>query len=115
MQLTTSNRREVIEDLLDIRIFSAMNGLIKDQIRVRRDQVKSLELKKDTLKDKMKMQQNFIEELENRGNANIDYNNEKISKLDEELVVYMKQNAFLKKIFIVILRSKKRLLVLAIS
>ena len=37
MQLTTSNRREVIEDLLDIRIFSAMNGLIKDQIRVRKD------------------------------------------------------------------------------
>ena len=29
--------------------------------------VKSLELKKDTLKDKMKMQQNFIEELEDRG------------------------------------------------
>ena len=97
MQLTTSNRREVIEDLLDIRIFSAMNGLIKDQIRVRRDQVKSLELKKDTLKDKMKMQQNFIEELENRGNANIDSNNEKISKLDEELVAYMKQNAVLEE------------------
>ena len=97
MQLTTSNRREVIEDLLDIRIFSAMNGLIKDQIRVRRDQVKSLELKKDTLKDKMKMQQNFIEELENRGNANIDSNNEKISKLDDELVAYMKQNAVLEE------------------
>ena len=97
MQLTTSNRREVIEDLLDIRIFSAMNSLIKDQIRVRRDQVKSLELKKDNLKDKMKMQQNFIEELENRGNANIDSNNEKISKLDEELVAYMKQNAVLEE------------------
>ena len=33
MQLSGSNRREVIEDLLDIRIFSAMNNLIKDQIR----------------------------------------------------------------------------------
>ena len=97
MQLTTSNRREVIEDLLDIRIFSAMNGLIKDQIRVRRDQVKSLELKKDTLKDKMKMQQNFIEELENRGNANINANKEKIAKLDEELVVFMKDNAVLEE------------------
>ena len=56
-----------------------------------------MELKKDTLKDKMKMQQNFIEELENRGNANIDSNNEKISKLDEELVAYMKQNAVLEE------------------
>jgi DNA repair exonuclease SbcCD ATPase subunit len=64
MQLTTSNRREVIEDLLDIRIFSAMNNLIKDKIREKKDQVKSLELKKETLKDKMKMQQEFIEELE---------------------------------------------------
>ena len=92
MQLTTSNRREVIEDLLDIRIFSAMNGLIKDQIRVRRDQVKSLELKKDTLKDKMKMQQNFIEELENRGNANINANKEKITNLDSEVGDFMKLN-----------------------
>ena len=33
MQLTTANRREVIEDLLDIRIFSAMNNIIKDKIQ----------------------------------------------------------------------------------
>ena len=97
MQLTTSNRREVIEDLLDIRIFSAMNGLIKDQIRVRRDQVKSLDLRKDNLKDKMKMQQNFIEELENRGNANIDSNKEKITTLDGEVGEYMSTNEDLEK------------------
>ena len=40
MQLTTSNRREVIEDLLDIRIFSAMNNLIKDKIREKKEQIK---------------------------------------------------------------------------
>ena len=33
MQLTSVNRRDVIEDLLDIRIFSAMNNLIKDKMR----------------------------------------------------------------------------------
>ena len=97
MQLTTSNRREVIEDLLDIRIFSAMNSLIKDNIRTKREQIKALDLKKDTLKDKMKMQQEFIEELENRGNANIDANNQKIDKLDEEVVSYMKQNSVLEE------------------
>jgi hypothetical protein len=43
MQLPTANRREVIEDLLDIRIFSAMNGLVKDKIRTEKDQIKSLE------------------------------------------------------------------------
>jgi len=92
MQLTTSNRREVIEDLLDIRIFSAMNGLIKDKIREKKDQIKSLDLKRETLKDKMKMQQNFIEELENRGNANINANKEKIANLDKEVGIYLNEN-----------------------
>jgi DNA repair exonuclease SbcCD ATPase subunit len=93
MQLTTAHRREVIEDLLDIRIFSAMNNLIKDKIREKKDQIKSLELKKETLKDKMKMQQEFIEELENRGNANINVNKEKIANLDAEVGIYMTENA----------------------
>jgi len=93
MQLATSHRREVIEDLLDIRIFSAMNNIIKDKIREKKDQIKSLELKKETLKDKMKMQQEFIEELENRGNANINTNKEKITNLDSEVGVYMTENA----------------------
>ena len=92
MQLTTSNRREVIEDLLDIRIFSAMNALIKDKIREKKDQIKSLDLKKETLKDKMKMQQNFIEELENRGHANIDANKVKIDKLLDEENGYILNN-----------------------
>jgi len=92
MQLTTSNRREVIEDLLDIRIFSAMNSLIKDNIRTKKEQIKSLDLKKDNLKDKMKMQKEFIEELENRGNANINANKEKIINLDNEVSDYMNTN-----------------------
>jgi DNA repair exonuclease SbcCD ATPase subunit len=93
MQLATAHRREVIEDLLDIRIFSAMNNLIKDKIREKKDRVKSLELKKETLKDKMKMQQSFIEELENRGNANINANREKIANLDAEVGIYMTESA----------------------
>jgi len=97
MQLTTSNRREVIEDLLDIRIFSAMSNLIKDNIREKKDQIKSLDLKKQTVRDKMKMQQNFIEELENRGNANIESNNNKIDKLDSEVASYMEENGVIEK------------------
>ena len=92
MQLTTANRREVIEDLLDIRIFSAMNNLIKDNIRTQKEQIKSLELKKQTLKEKEQMQREFIEELENRGNANINTNKEKITNLYKEVGVYMEEN-----------------------
>ena len=97
MQLTTTNRREVIEDLLDIRIFSAMNNLIKDSIRTRKEQIKSLDIKKDNLKDKMLMQQEFISELESRGNANIKSNNDKIDKLDGEVEVYMRDNAVIEE------------------
>ena len=97
MQLTTANRREVIEDLLDIRIFSAMNNLIKDKIRVMREQSKSLDLKKENVKDKIEMQENFINELEERGNANINANNKKITTLDKEIVAYMKENSSLEE------------------
>jgi len=93
MQLTTANRREVIEDLLDIRIFSAMSNILKETMKERKDQMKSLENKKSNLKDKIHMQKNFIEELENRGNANINANKEKIANLDQEVVLYMKENA----------------------
>ena len=48
MQLSASNRRDVIEDLLDIRIFSSMNNLIKEKIRQIKDDIKVLELKKES-------------------------------------------------------------------
>ena len=93
MQLTTANRREVIEDLLDIRIFSAMNNIVKDKIRAQKDEIKSLNVAKENFKDKIKMQQDFIEELENRGNANINANKEKIANLDSEVGIYMDESA----------------------
>ena len=92
MQLTSSNRREVIEDLLDIRIFSAMNNIIKETLKEKKNQVKSLDLKRETLKDKMKMQKNFIEELENRGKANIEANEQKVDKLLKEVDLYIEEN-----------------------
>jgi DNA repair exonuclease SbcCD ATPase subunit len=97
MQLTCANRREVIEDLLDIRIFSLMNNLLKDKLRTQKEQVKSMDLKKETLKDKMKMQQNFIDELENRGKQNIDGNKKKITKLMSEVDEYLQENTKLQE------------------
>jgi len=92
MQLTSSNRREVIEDLLDIRIFSAMNSLIKDKIRVCKEETRTLELKKQSLKDKVEMQKKFIDEIENSGNANINANKEKIANLDSEIGNYIEES-----------------------
>jgi len=92
MQLSAANRREVIEDLLDIKIFSSMNNLIKEKIRSVKEDIKILELKKETLKDKVQMQKDFIEELENRGNANINANKQKIANLDKEIGDYVEEN-----------------------
>ena len=92
MQLSTVNRRDVIEDLLDIRIFSTMNNLIKDRLREKREQTKSLDLKKDNIKDKIVMQKNFIKELEEQGKNNIQSNNDKISLLMSESDNYVLVN-----------------------
>jgi len=81
MQLATSSRREVIEDLLDIKIFSSMNNILKEKIRGIKDNIRTLELKKESVSDKVQMQENFIEELENRGKKNIEGKEFKIGEL----------------------------------
>ena len=84
MQLSTNNRREVIEDLLDIKIFSTMNSLLKEKLREQKDNVKVLTLKKESLMDKVEMQETFIGELENRGKQNIKDKEVHIQKLLNE-------------------------------
>ena len=39
MQLSSSDRRAIIEDLLDIQIFSVMNGVVKDRLSVNKDSI----------------------------------------------------------------------------
>ena len=97
MQLSVSNRRDVIEDLLDIRIFSTMNTVIKEKIRTIKEELKVLELKKESLNDKVQMQKNFIEELENRGKENIKNNETRINQLLTEENTLMNDNAYIEE------------------
>ena len=92
MQLPVASRREVVEDLLDIRIFSSMNGLIKDKIRSLREEIRTLDLKKDNLKEKVEMQRNFIDQLEKRGYDNIKEKKDKITTLMQSVEDYSKNN-----------------------
>lgn len=85
MQLPAAGRREVIEDILDIKIFSAMNTLIKEKIRATRENIKIFELKKESLSDKVEMQKTFISELEERGQKNISDKKDAISKFESEV------------------------------
>ena len=95
MQLTGSNRRDVIEDLLDIRIFSAMNSLIKEKLRFQREQIRSLDLKKENLKDKSEMQVKFIKEIESRSKEDIKNKRDKIKVLGIEADTHIEHNQLL--------------------
>jgi DNA repair exonuclease SbcCD ATPase subunit len=95
MQLSAAHRREVIEDLLDIKIFSSMNMVIKEKIRHAKEDIKVLELKKESLLDKVTMQESFIEELENRGKKDIDDKNVCVMSLSEEIGQLMGDNSSL--------------------
>ena len=103
MQLTTSSRREVIEDLLDIKIFSAMNSLIKDKIRMLREDSKVLELKKESLKDRVEMQQKFIKEIETQSQSDIKYKEDRIDELGDQVTAFMQDNEKLEAV----IESKK--------
>lgn len=90
MQLPAASRREVIEDLLDIKIFSSMNSVIKDKIKVCREDIRNLEFKKESVEDKVKMQKDFIEEVERLGKSDIKIKKEQIKNLNnaqDELMV----------------------------
>ena len=92
MQLTSSNRREVIEDLLDIKIFSSMNNIIKEKIRGIKEEVKVLTLKKESLNDKVAMQEKFMNEIASQGKDRINENQEKIATLFTESDGYVSAN-----------------------
>jgi len=64
MQLPAASRREVIEDLLDIKIFSSMNTVVKENIKASKDEIRTLDYKTDNLEEKVKMQKDFIAEVE---------------------------------------------------
>jgi DNA repair exonuclease SbcCD ATPase subunit len=95
MQLNSASRREVIEDLLDIKIFSSMNSIIKDKIRSLKEEIRTLELKKESIKDKVQMQKNFIEELENLGKKRIEDKRISILSFTEDIGNYMEDNTLI--------------------
>ena len=95
MQLPTSSRREVVEELLDIKIFSSMNTLIKEKIRVLRDENKTLTLKKESLKDKVRMQEDFMEEISKRGKERIGGKKKLIGELESEVEKYIMEISLL--------------------
>ena len=105
MQLPTNSRREVVEDLLDIKIFSSMNEIVKGRMRLIKDEVRTLELKKESLKDKVDMQKNFIQQIENQSKEDISSKEHQINTLLTEENTLMHKNENINK-DVVVLQEK---------
>ena len=63
MQLPAAHRREVIEDLLDIQIFSQMNSLLKERVKDTKDEQKQCEYELDLASERVNMQRSNISNL----------------------------------------------------
>ncbi len=85
MQLSAANRREIVEDLLDIKIFSSMNSVVKDKIKKLNEKFKEESIKEVMTEEKIDMQNEFIENIEKNGERNIKLKNGKIKQLQDDI------------------------------
>ncbi|WLW37226.1 recombination-related endonuclease [Synechococcus phage S-RS29] len=90
MQLTAAHRREVIEDLLDINIFSNMNGLLKDRIRAAQNQNKDCQHLLSIANERVTSQQKLIDSLRTVNQKNLKEKEDKVvvnkTKIDDTQV-----------------------------
>lgn len=78
MQLTAADRRTIIEDLLDIQIFSSMNGVVKDKLSGIKDEITKVKYDITLVEEKIKLQKQNIEEHKK-------LNDEEITKKETEI------------------------------
>ena len=83
MQLPTASRREIIEDILDIEIFTTMNQVLREKIAVLRDEIRDVESEVEVAKSKATVQRKYIEQLEKDKRIKVDKIKEKIDELIE--------------------------------
>ena len=86
MRLPLAARREIIEDILDIQIFSTMNVSLKEKIKVINDELKDHEYKLSLVKEKIDMQKKFMLDIDKKNKEDIqDKENRKEILLTEAL------------------------------
>jgi len=65
MQLSTRDRREVIEDLLDIQIFSTMNTLLRDRVSDNKRNLSEVSYSIDLIQEKIEVQEQYLKKVKN--------------------------------------------------
>ena len=85
MQLPAAGRREVIEDILDIRIFSTMNVILKERVKIAKEEVSDLEYAVSILREKVDVQRKYIQNLKDQSEQNKEEKENVISVLEENI------------------------------
>ena len=81
MQLPLASRRDIIEDLLDIQVFSTMNSNLKDRMKQVNDDIRFKDKDLELVKHRIESQEDLIRELETQSDNLIKHKRDKISKL----------------------------------
>jgi DNA repair exonuclease SbcCD ATPase subunit len=91
MQLSTADRRSVIEDLLDIQIFSTMGALLKDRVSLNKSDILNIDYQMNLIEEKIKVQEDYIQQLKEDKSAE----KEKVDKViqGKEQEINMLDNA----------------------
>lgn len=97
MQLTPADRRLIIEDLLDIRIFSTMNGLVKDKLAIVKDANQKLKYDLDLVAEKIKMQKSHIEALKTHNDSQVTLKEAEINSSNDQIVQLQKDIDLIQK------------------
>jgi DNA repair exonuclease SbcCD ATPase subunit len=88
MQLAAAERRSIIEDLLDIQIFSRMNSVLKDKVAALKDDLNTGKYSMDLIKEKITMQTKYINNIKQDKQNQIDVYNENINTEVENIKTY---------------------------
>lgn len=86
MQLPAAGRREVIEDILDIRIFSTMNSILKDRFKENKEALSDIDYSISILKEKVEVQKRFIVDLKKQSEENVVLWEEEIADMQQDIV-----------------------------
>lgn len=85
MQLPASHRREIIEDLLDIQIFSTMNSLLKDKITINRTSLYQVDYEIKGSAEKIELYKKHIESLKQNNDEIIAQKQAQIDGLNNQI------------------------------
>ena len=85
MQFPAPGRREVIEDILDIRIFSTMNTILKERVKLVKEEITDLEYAVSILREKVDVNRKYIQDLKEQSQQNLEEKENVISVLEENI------------------------------